>query len=422
LTNRLLIVCFALALAINVGYTLVGLASIPTYYERVTTQAVESYVVADQTVVSNELLEREAAERGMSLSAYAVYQVVLNCVLALVPLAVATVVAWHARKQWFAWYTAFIIVFLGEYALAEQVYVARSISPEWYDVGAIFWFLLLPYLYLFPNGKPVPRRALWFVGALTLYHFVIQAVTVLVSFAPEIVADLSIDWQALGDILSWPIALNFVIIFACQVYRYVRVSTPVERQQTKWFVAGLGLMVATLIVATLPVSLSGGFIDDLVDRVLFFLLLPITIAIAILRYRLWDIDLIINRTLVYGSLTALLAFVYFGGVTLTQTIFRTLTGQEEQPQLGIVVSTLVIAALFTPLRRRIQSFIDRRFYRSKYDARKTLESFSARLRDETDLDALNAELVGVVQETMQPAHVSLWLRPDMASKKDQATG
>jgi hypothetical protein len=140
--------------------------------------------------------------------------------------------------------------------------------------------------------------------------------------------------------------------------------------------------------------------------------LPIAVGVAILRYRLYEIDLIINRTLVYGSLTAMLAVVYFGGVTATQAIFRALTSQEQQPQLAIVVSTLVIAALFNPLRRRIQSFIDRRFYRSKYDAAKTLEAFSAKLRDETDLDALSDDLTRVVRETMQPAHVSLWMRPD----------
>jgi hypothetical protein len=148
--------------------------------------------------------------------------------------------------------------------------------------------------------------------------------------------------------------------------------------------------------------------------------MPISMGIAILRYRLYEIDLLINRTLVYASLTAILAGVYFGGVTATQTLFRTISGQEQLPQLVVVASTLVIAALFNPLRRRIQRFIDRSFYRSKYDAAKTLEGFSMKLRDETDLEALSEDLVGVVRETMQPAHVSLWLRPDTASEGQQA--
>jgi hypothetical protein len=144
--------------------------------------------------------------------------------------------------------------------------------------------------------------------------------------------------------------------------------------------------------------------------------LYVPLGIAILKYRLYDIDVVVNRILVYGSLTAILARLYFGGVTVTQAIFHALTGSEEQPQLAIGVSTLVIAALFNPLRRRIQAFIERRFYRRKYDARKTLEAFSAQLRNETDLEALSDDLVGVVRETMQPAHVSLWLRPDPPSR------
>src|SRR5829696_1129537 len=197
----------------------------------------------------------------------------------------------------------------------------------------------------------------------------------------------------------------------------------VERQQIKWllyvgpifFVAsGLhigfyffwlaerswGLLASYLLVA------AGGLSG------------PIAIGIAILRYRLYEIDLIINRTLVYGSLTATLVALYLGGIVVLQRVFVLLTG--EQSTLAVVASTLLIAALFTPLRRRIQSFIDRRFYRRKYDARKTLEAFSAQLRDETDLDALGYDLVGVVRETMQPAHVSLWLRTETASKGEQA--
>jgi hypothetical protein len=141
-------------------------------------------------------------------------------------------------------------------------------------------------------------------------------------------------------------------------------------------------------------------------------------GIAILRYRLYEIDIIIDRTLIYGSLTAILAAVYFGGIVVLQRVFVVLT--SEQSTLAVAASTLVIAALFNPLRRRIQSFIDRRFYRRKYDARKTLEAFSAKLRDETDLGTLSDEMVGVVRETMQPAHASLWLRPHTVSKRRQA--
>ena len=158
----------------------------------------------------------------------------------------------------------------------------------------------------------------------------------------------------------------------------------------------------------------GLLLPNFYAQVMALLVIPVCIYIAILRYNLYDIDVVINRTLVYGSLTVTLVTLYFGGIVVLQRIFITLTGQKST--LAVVASTLLIAALFTPLRRRIQSFIDRRFYRRKYDARKTLEDFSAKLRKETDLAALSEDLLGVVRETMQPKHVSLWFHPDSAPK------
>jgi hypothetical protein len=181
-----------------------------------------------------------------------------------------------------------------------------------------------------------------------------------------------------------------------------------ERQQIKWFAYAVAVMV---VLFTLGQSL--GLTQVVLVAPLVFALpltgLPVAAGIAILKYRLYEIDILINRTLVYGSLTVMLIALYFGVVVLLQSVFVALTG--EQSTLAVVASTLLIAALFNPLRRRIQAFIDRRFYRSKYDARKTLEALSSKLRDETNLEALNAELVGVVRETMQPERVSLWLRP-----------
>jgi hypothetical protein len=188
-----------------------------------------------------------------------------------------------------------------------------------------------------------------------------------------------------------------------------------ERLQLKWFtyaaVVGLStpLLLGTLVPAVF--QMVGQF-----AWTLGFLSLPVSAGVAVLKYRLYEIDLIINRTLVYGSLTAMLVALYFVGVVVLQYAFRTLTGSESQ--LAIVASTLLIAALFNPLRRRVQRFIDHSFYRRKYDAAKTLETFSAKLRDETDIDALNSELLSTVRETVQPEHASLWLRePEREAKE-----
>jgi len=209
------------------------------------------------------------------------------------------------------------------------------------------------------------------------------------------------------------------LLFAAVISLFIRLrrARGLERQQIKWFVYATALTICGGIL-TYPVSEAIGSLwlkwIGFVPFIVGVMAIPISMGIAILRYRLYELDTLINRTLVYGALTAILAGVYFGGIVLLQGVFVALTG--ERSTLAVVASTLLIAALFNPLRRRIQSFIDRRFYRKKYDARKTLEAFSTKLRDETDLNALSDDLVGVVRETMQPAHVSLWLRPDKASK------
>jgi hypothetical protein len=233
------------------------------------------------------------------------------------------------------------------------------------------------------------------------------------------------DWLTVGAYALLPLLPLCMLASALSLVLRYRRSGGEERQQIKWIAFGASVVVVVYAIAMIASFVfpeeswttagSVWWLNLLTYAVLSsFTLVPVAVGIAILKYRLYEIDLLINRALVYGPLTATLVALYFGGIVVLQRLFVLLTGQQST--LAVVASTLLIAALFTPLRRRIQSFIDRRFYRSKYDARKTLEAFSAKLRDETNLDALRDDLVGVVRETMQPAHVSLWLRPDTAPK------
>ena len=285
-------------------------------------------------------------------------------------------------------------------------------------------------LLLFPNGRPPSSRWRWLAW---LSVFLTIAGAVWVAFSPGVIGNLGSIRNPLGieglpsgfkPVQTIMLALLFVAALSTLVVR-LRRARGIERQQIKWpaftvvVVAGSSFLSDTAISEAIGLRWLewAGYVIFIPALIGF----PISIGIAIVRYRLYEIDLIINRTLVYGALSATLALIYFGGVATTQAIFRALTGQQEQPQLAIVISTLLIAALFNPLRRRIQRFIDRRFYRRKYDARKTLEAFSAKLRDETDLDALSDNLVGVVKETMQPSHVSLWQRPDSPTWREHSS-
>jgi hypothetical protein len=280
--------------------------------------------------------------------------------------------------------------------------------------GIILVFLPL----LFPDGHPPSRRwrgVAWLGGLSIGLICVLTSIVLWPERGPALVqlggfgGEVE-EWRsAVSDWvlkLVGPMLLVAGLGAVISLFVRFRRARGDERQQIKWFASAAALTLAWIIVAE---EQSGEIVA--LWGLLVIASIPVATGMAILRYRLYDIDRIINRTLVYGVLTGILALVYFGGVATSEAIFRALTGQEQQPQIAVVVSTLVIAALFTPLRRRIQRFIDRRFYRRKYDARKTLEDFSAQLRDETDLEALSNDLLGVVRDTMQPAHVSLWLGP-----------
>src|SRR5215216_6267461 len=296
-------------------------------------------------------------------------------------------------------------------------------------VGLLGIYLIL----LFPDGKLPSRRwrpLAWLSGV------VMVLASLGITFAPGPLEghpgvrnpfglEGAPPWVATAGIFILLLLPLCMLASALSLMLRYRRSGGEEREQIKWIafaasVVGLLYLITMLSSLTFsgPWGAAGtplwlGLLQQ--ASLVSFTAVPITVGFAVLKYRLYEIDILINRTLVYGSLTATLVVLYFGGIVVLQGVFVALTG--EKSTLAIVASTLLIAALFNPLRRRIQSFIDRRFYRNKYDARKTLEGFSARLRDQTDLGTLRDDLTSVVREAMQPAYVSLWLRPDRSSKE-----
>ena len=322
---------------------------------------------------------------------------------------------------------------------AQYAIYALLAQPDSLPAGqAMAWIVswLLPiitgltvfYILLFPTGRLPSMRWRW-LGWMTL-AFVLVGVLLSAFSSGALMGILGPIRNPLGiegftnvyyKAVLYSMAPLLSVAAASSLFVRLHRAVGVERQQIKWFVyAAAANISGTTIAYVIP-----GVIDTPLwfERVGFALnivtipAIPVAIGIAILRYRLYEIDHIINRTLVYALLTATLVALYFGGIVVLQRLFVVLTG--EKSTLAVVASTLAIAALFNPLRRRIQAFIDRRFYRRKYDAAKTLEAFSSKLRDETNLDTLNADLVGVVRETMQPVLVSLWLRPDVVPKGEQ---
>jgi hypothetical protein len=328
-------------------------------------------------------------------------------------------------------------LFVAEYAIVTLLAEPGSLPSRLPGGATLAWvsswvwvfhlglFVLLALL--FPDGRAPSSRwrpLVWGSGV------VVVAGTVSVALWPETARGFDLVNHPLGTEIATDsinpvetIVYALGLIAAASLLARLRGSKGVERQQVKWFTYAVAVLATSATLAYVVSEPMGVVWLEWVSSVLVvvgIVGLPVAVGMAIMRYHLYNIDFIINRTLVYGSLTAVLAVLYFGSIVVLQLLFRALTG--EGSQLVVVASTLAIAALFNPLRNRIQGFIDRRFYRRKYDAAKTLAAFSVKLRDETHLDALRDDLVGVVRETMQPAHVSLWLRPNPAPKGDEGSG
>lgn len=349
---------------------------------------------------------------GLSVSEFASLNTIFNVISSAIWYAVGFIIFWRRSDDWLALLAAFVLVMFN---------VTTNSNNNVPDVlalayPALSWLLsflnflgtssLGVFFLLFPGGRLVPR---W-MGLILLLFLLSE----FVGDFPSSSSAFDANWP------GWLLLLLTLVIFGAvissQIYRYRRVSTPLQRQQTKWVIFGVaaafGVVIGILaIVYLIPSELNfnafDGFLATFIVWPAALLLIPLSIGFSILRYRLYDIDLLINRTLVYGTLTISLAAVYVGLVTLVSLF----TGQLAHSPVVIVASTLVIAALFRPFRHRIQAVIDRRFYRRKYDAAKTVAAFSATLRQEVDLQQLSEHLITVVQETMQPTSVSLWFRP-----------
>ena len=345
-------------------------------------------------------------------SSYVTYNLVLGLLQSLFFLIVGGFIFWRNPSEPVALVASFFLVSIGLGAFFPSTTYPPVVIFEYIAVPCIFAALGY-FLVTFPDGRFDPRWS-WLVVVL----WMVQAIFYVI--------------PGPFNIMYWPPLLSAteglltnggaVGVF---IYRYVRVFSFAQRQQAKWLIFGL----AGLIVLTILYDLIGSLIPGLgapdsfyqlangTFTFVFFMFIPLSVAIAILRSRLWDIDVIIRRTLVYGILTVILTGVYLGLVIGLEALVRLLTGQVSQSPVIIVASTLAIAALFQPLRHRIQAIIDRRFYRRKYNSAKTLETFAATLRNEVDLGQLKEHLLTVVQETMQPSHVSLWLRKSDHERK-----
>ncbi len=361
-----------------------------------------------------KVAQLQSALTGLNLPSgfFAASALLLTLLFNLAFLACGWLILWRRSRDWFGLYLGLVLLLW-----ANGVGVFFSTPPEtpWLAtltsyMAWIMWPGLFLLLYFFPSGHITPRWARWFaalLGVFVVYGLVITLLQV-EEFSFVIAAPLIVICLLVGGF--------------SQVYRY-RHAGPLEKQQVKWVMLALLFYILVFIIMLLLINVvriadpSASTPRTALIASLFlltignlsYIALPVSMVLAMLRYRLWDVDIILRRTLIYAALTGTLALVFLGTVTLLQAIFSTVSGQQSA--IATVISTLLIAALFSPLRRRIQNDIDRRFFRQKYNAEQAIERFATAARQQTDLDQLTAELLAVVSESMQPVTVSLWLKP-----------
>jgi hypothetical protein len=407
MNNILRTVC-AVLFFLSIIATLNSLRNLPNFYQQALTQTLPPVPVEGYSQASNERITSEAAHHGMSIPNYLKYRIATDLVYSFVFYLVSFLILRRARGQWFLWFTALILFFIPSGQIHFYAPWNSKLTPYLTLISSL-WPAVPLFLYLFPNGRAVPRWMLWLLVPIMLIHLFFQAF-----FSIETIINTSALTPKLLEPYMGIILLSFPLAMVSQVYRYLRISTQEERQQTKWVMSGLigivlfdfGLGALFGDINPLGSQVFQGFLDDFSN--LIFLVIPITIGISILRYRLYDIDLIIRRTLQYGVLSLMLGLIYFGLVILLGQLFQSAAGQ--QPPLVIVSSTLVIAALFTPLRRRIQHIIDRRFFRQRYDAGQALGKFTSAARSQVELETMAGLLAKTAQETLQPEGVWVWLK------------
>ncbi|HEU0003305.1 MAG TPA: hypothetical protein VFQ36_20505 [Ktedonobacteraceae bacterium] len=376
---------------------------------------IASLLISNQQLQSGAIPTQSLSTIGLSVSGFVILNTIFNVITSAIWYGVGFFIFWRRSDDWLALLAAFVLVMFNVTSFSNNntPSVLVLAYPTFALPLSLMNFLgiisLGVFFLLFPGGRLVPR---WM--GLILLLFIISE---FLGDFPSPSSAFDANWPAWLQLLM-TLVIYGAIIYS-QIYRYRRVSTPAQRQQTKWVILGVAVAIGVItgilaFIFLLPSNLNsnayGTFIVTFIIWPAALLLIPLSIGFSILRYRLYDIDLLINRTLVYGTLTVLLALVYAGLVIGLQAFVRLFTGQASQSPVVIVASTLAIAALFQPLRHRLQAIIDHRFYRRKYDAARTVAAFSTTLRNEVDLAQLSEHLMAVVEETMQPSHVSLWLR------------